>query len=141
MSSTELIELGVAIIVVLGLIWLMRRAAERSRQQAGSARERLGVEAEVKPVRQRRKPRPELEDGDKTWSRIRKTSKEILAVDAKPLELAKKPFVLLVLGVNGVGKTTTIGKLAKQWTQEGNKVLLAAGDTFRAAATEQLEEW
>jgi fused signal recognition particle receptor len=83
----------------------------------------------------------ELEDGDKIWSQIKKTSKEILAVDAKPIDMDKKPFVLLVLGVNGVGKTTTIGKLAKKWTEEGKKVLLAAGDTFRAAATEQLEEW
>src|SRR5262249_11909349 len=58
------------------------------------------------------------------------------------LDLGKhRPFVLLVLGVNGVGKTTTIGKLAERWKAEGKKVLLAAGDTFRAAATEQLEEW
>ena len=49
--------------------------------------------------------------------------------------------MLLVLGVNGVGKTTTIGKLASKWTAEGKRVVLAAGDTFRAAATEQLEEW
>jgi fused signal recognition particle receptor len=83
----------------------------------------------------------DLEDADKIWAQIRKTSKEIVAVDAKPLEMQQKPFVLLVLGVNGVGKTTTIGKLASKWTQEGKKVLLAAGDTFRAAATEQLEEW
>jgi len=84
----------------------------------------------------------DLEDADKIWTRIRQTSREILAVDAKPIEMsAHKPFVLLVLGVNGVGKTTTIGKLAKQLTLEGKKVLLAAGDTFRAAATEQLEEW
>jgi fused signal recognition particle receptor len=83
----------------------------------------------------------DLESSDKIWSQIRKTSKEILAVDAPPLETAKRPFVLLILGVNGVGKTTTIGKLADRWTREGKKVLLAAGDTFRAAATEQLEEW
>jgi fused signal recognition particle receptor len=84
----------------------------------------------------------DLEDADKIWRRIRRTSQEILAVDAKPVELtAHQPFVLLVLGVNGVGKTTTIGKLAKKWSDEGKKVLLAAGDTFRAAATEQLEEW
>jgi len=83
----------------------------------------------------------DLEDADKIWAQIRKTSKEILAVDAKPFDMSKKPFVLLVLGVNGVGKTTTIGKLAKKWALEGKKVLLAAGDTFRAAATEQLEEW
>ncbi|NVB78247.1 MAG: signal recognition particle-docking protein FtsY [Kofleriaceae bacterium] len=83
----------------------------------------------------------DLESSDKIWKQIRRTSKEILSVDAKPVDMAKKPFVLLVLGVNGVGKTTTIGKLATKWTDEGKKVLLAAGDTFRAAATEQLEEW
>lgn len=53
----------------------------------------------------------------------------------------EKPFVMLVIGVNGVGKTTTIGKLAKRFTDEGLKVILAAGDTFRAAAIEQLEIW
>jgi len=83
----------------------------------------------------------DLESSDRIWGQIKKTSKEILAVDAKPVELSKKPFVLLVLGVNGVGKTTTIGKLASKWRQEGKKIVLAAGDTFRAAATEQLEEW
>src|SRR5207249_10074424 len=61
---------------------------------------------------------------------------------AGPLDLTRgKPFVLLVIGVNGVGKTTTIGKLAAKWSAGGRKVLLAAGDTFRAAATEQLEIW
>ena len=83
----------------------------------------------------------DLENADKIWKQIRKTSREILAVDAKPVDMGKKPFVLLVLGVNGVGKTTTIGKLAAKWKGEGKKVVLAAGDTFRAAATEQLEEW
>jgi fused signal recognition particle receptor len=84
----------------------------------------------------------ELDDSTKIWSRIRATSKQILAVDAPPVDLtAKHPFVLLVLGVNGVGKTTTIGKLAQKWKLEGKKVLLAAGDTYRAAATEQLEVW
>jgi fused signal recognition particle receptor len=84
----------------------------------------------------------DLENADKIWKQIKKTSREILAVEAKPVEIASKtPFVLLVLGVNGVGKTTTIGKLATKWKDEGKKVLLAAGDTFRAAATEQLEEW
>jgi fused signal recognition particle receptor len=83
----------------------------------------------------------DLEDSDKIWRQIRKTSKEILSVDAPPFGIAKKPWVLLVLGVNGVGKTTTIGKLAHTWTGEGKKVILAAGDTYRAAATEQLEEW
>lgn len=84
----------------------------------------------------------DLEDSDKIWGRIRATSKAILTVDAPELDLtSKKPFVLLVLGVNGVGKTTTIGKLAQKWALEGKKVLLAAGDTYRAAATEQLEVW
>jgi len=84
----------------------------------------------------------DLEDADKIWAQIKETSREILNVDAKPIDLtAKKPFVLLVLGVNGVGKTTTIGKLASLWKAQGKKILLAAGDTFRAAATEQLEEW
>jgi len=84
----------------------------------------------------------DLEDADKIWSQIKKTSREILSVDAKPLELERaRPFVLLVLGVNGVGKTTTIGKLAAKWKAEGKKIVLGAGDTFRAAATEQLEEW
>jgi fused signal recognition particle receptor len=84
----------------------------------------------------------DLENPEKIWKQIRKTSRDILALDAKPLDLgAHKPFVLLILGVNGVGKTTTIGKLATKWKDEGKKVLLAAGDTFRAAATEQLEEW
>ncbi|HEX8114073.1 MAG TPA: signal recognition particle-docking protein FtsY, partial [Kofleriaceae bacterium] len=86
--------------------------------------------------------RDELEDPARIWDRIRKTSRDILSVDAPPLDLSgKRPFVLLVLGVNGVGKTTTIGKLAQKWRLDGKKVLLAAGDTYRAAATEQLEVW
>jgi fused signal recognition particle receptor len=84
----------------------------------------------------------ELDDAGKIWARIRATSKDILSVDAPPVAMTgKRPFVLLVLGVNGVGKTTTIGKLAQKWKLEGKKVLLAAGDTYRAAATEQLEVW
>jgi len=84
----------------------------------------------------------DLTDAGKIWSRIRATSKDILAVEAPPVDLGRaRPFVLLVLGVNGVGKTTTIGKLAQRWNQDGKKVLLAAGDTYRAAATEQLEVW
>lgn len=52
-----------------------------------------------------------------------------------------KPYVILMVGVNGVGKTTTIGKLARQYQSEGKSVMLAAGDTFRAAAVEQLQVW
>src|SRR3954452_16158064 len=68
---------------------------------------------------------------------------KVLAAVAKPLAIdaAKKPFVILVVGVNGSGKTTTIGKLAAKLTAEGRKVMLAAGDTFRAAAIEQLKIW
>jgi fused signal recognition particle receptor len=86
--------------------------------------------------------RDELDDPTRIWDRIRSTSRDILSVDAPALDLsARRPFVLLVLGVNGVGKTTTIGKLAQKWRLDGKKVLLAAGDTYRAAATEQLEVW
>jgi fused signal recognition particle receptor len=86
--------------------------------------------------------RDELDDPARIWDQIRKTSRDILAVDAPALDLsARRPFVVLVLGVNGVGKTTTIGKLAQKWRLDGKKVLLAAGDTYRAAATEQLEVW
>jgi fused signal recognition particle receptor len=68
---------------------------------------------------------------------------EILAPVAKPLEInpSNRPHVILVCGVNGSGKTTTIGKLAQQWKTEGKTVWLAAGDTFRAAAIEQLQVW
>src|SRR6195952_5352809 len=68
---------------------------------------------------------------------------KVLSPVAKPLEIdaAQKPFVILVVGVNGSGKTTTIGKLAARLAAEGRKVMLAAGDTFRAAAIEQLKIW
>jgi fused signal recognition particle receptor len=68
---------------------------------------------------------------------------KVLSPVAKPLviDAAQKPFVILVVGVNGSGKTTTIGKLASKLTAEGRKVMLAAGDTFRAAAIEQLKVW
>jgi fused signal recognition particle receptor len=89
--------------------------------------------------------RNELKDADAVWAVIRRESEAILAraqAKAGPLDVARtKPFVVLTIGVNGVGKTTTIGKLAAKWTADGKKVLLAAGDTFRAAATEQLEIW
>jgi fused signal recognition particle receptor len=84
----------------------------------------------------------ELKDPAAVWTFLRKRTAEILAIDAPPLDLASaRPFVLLVIGVNGSGKTTTIGKLAAKLKEQGKSVLLAAGDTFRAAATEQLEIW
>jgi fused signal recognition particle receptor len=67
---------------------------------------------------------------------------QVLSQNQKPLVFSEhKPFVILVVGVNGSGKTTTIGKLARHWKQAGKKVLLAAGDTFRAAAIDQLQVW
>ena len=84
----------------------------------------------------------ELADPKAVWNYLRKRSIVFLRVDAPKVDFAKaKPFVLLTIGVNGSGKTTTIGKLASKLKAEGKSVLLAAGDTFRAAATEQLEVW
>ena len=66
----------------------------------------------------------------------------VLSQNQKPLPYSEhQPFVILVVGANGSGKTTTIGKLARHWKQEGKKILLAAGDTFRAAAIDQLQVW
>src|SRR5690606_37342045 len=68
---------------------------------------------------------------------------KVLGPVARPLEIdsSKKPFIILMIGVNGSGKTTTIGKLAQKFSAEGKSVMLAAGDTFRAAAIEQLQVW
>lgn len=77
------------------------------------------------------------------YKALKKELVEILAPKVEPLviDADKKPFVILMVGVNGVGKTTTIGKLAKRLQGQGKSVMLAAGDTFRAAATEQLQIW
>ena len=72
---------------------------------------------------------------------LKKLLKDTLNVGSPELDLSTKPSVILVIGVNGVGKTTTIGKIAKQLTSQGKKVTLVAGDTFRAAAADQLEIW
>ncbi len=85
--------------------------------------------------------RDELGDEARVWEALREEGRAILAVDAHTLDLRRTPTVILVVGVNGVGKTTTIGKLASRLTQEGKKCLLVAGDTFRAAAVLQLEVW
>ena len=67
---------------------------------------------------------------------------KVLSQNNKPIQFSKnKPLVILMVGINGSGKTTTIGKLAQKWKKEGKKVLLAAGDTFRAAAIDQLQVW
>ncbi|MEH0761921.1 signal recognition particle-docking protein FtsY [Vibrio sp. 16] len=87
--------------------------------------------------------RQELKDGEALYGLLKEEMAEILSTVEKPLEVdtSKTPYVILMVGVNGVGKTTTIGKLAKQFQAEGKKVMLAAGDTFRAAAVEQLQVW
>ncbi len=88
--------------------------------------------------------RKDLDDADVLYKTLKEVLLEQLAVSDKPLEIPTdldKPFVILMVGVNGVGKTTTIGKLAKRFQSEGRSVMLAAGDTFRAAAVEQLEVW
>ncbi len=84
----------------------------------------------------------ELKDADAVWAVIKAESRRLLSIDAPPLDWARhKPQVVLIIGVNGAGKTTTIGKLAAQQAEQGKSVILAAGDTFRAAAVEQLEIW
>jgi fused signal recognition particle receptor len=83
----------------------------------------------------------ELKDEDAVWSALRAEATRILAIDGGKLRVSDKPTVVLMVGVNGVGKTTTIGKLATRYNAEGKKVVLAAGDTFRAAAVQQLEVW
>nr|WP_306287606.1 signal recognition particle-docking protein FtsY [Pseudoalteromonas sp. WY3] len=87
--------------------------------------------------------RKQLKDGDALYELMKQEMAVMLKTAEQPLVIPadKKPFVILMVGVNGVGKTTTIGKLAKQFQSEGKSVMLAAGDTFRAAAVEQLQVW
>ena len=82
-----------------------------------------------------------IKDPEEVKACLREILVETLDVGDPALDLTEKPAVLLMIGVNGVGKTTTIGKLAHQLKQAGNRVLLAAGDTFRAAAADQLALW
>ena len=86
--------------------------------------------------------RKQLKDAEALYGLLKDEMGEILAKVDEPLNVeGKTPFVILMVGVNGVGKTTTIGKLARQFEQQGKSVMLAAGDTFRAAAVEQLQVW
>ncbi len=87
--------------------------------------------------------RRQLKDGEALYELMREEMQKTLEPVSIPLvpENSEGPFVILMVGVNGVGKTTTIGKLAKQYQQQGKSVMLAAGDTFRAAAVEQLQVW
>lgn len=87
--------------------------------------------------------RKQLQDADLLYQQLKTELADILLPVEQPLKIDnnKKPYVILMVGVNGVGKTTTIGKLARQFQSQGKSVMLAAGDTFRAAAVEQLQVW
>lgn len=105
----------------------------------------VGIEATQAIIKSltERITRKHLNDSETLLTNLQELLIEMLTPCVKPLEFTEeqKPFVILVVGVNGAGKTTTIGKLAKQMQNEGLKVMLAAGDTFRAAAIEQLQVW
>ncbi len=107
----------------------------------------IGADIGVKTTQQilaalrERLERKELADPDRIWDAIRDEALGILRKATGPIRLSHRPTVILVVGVNGVGKTTTIGKLASRLKDEGKSVVLAAGDTFRAAAVLQLEVW
>jgi fused signal recognition particle receptor len=104
----------------------------------------LGVATSAKLIAKLKRERFDKEvSSEEVRTAFAESIAEILAPVASALtpNRAKRPHVVLVVGVNGSGKTTTIGKLARRWTDEGLKVMLAAGDTFRAAAVEQLQVW
>jgi fused signal recognition particle receptor len=105
----------------------------------------VGMDTTVKIIKQltESSDRKQLKDGDALYQLLKEQMADILKKVESPLTLKSDsgPFVILMVGVNGVGKTTTIGKMAKQFQQQGKKVMLAAGDTFRAAAVEQLQVW
>lgn len=105
----------------------------------------VGVEATTTIVQNltKRVARKELADSEALYKALQEELASLLRPVEQPLTIArdKQPYVILVVGVNGVGKTTTIGKLAKKLQLDGKKVMLAAGDTFRAAAVEQLQVW
>jgi fused signal recognition particle receptor len=105
----------------------------------------IGVEATSEIIKRLtdRVERKQLNDGAALQAALKAELAELLEAVDQPLEIPadKSPTVILMVGVNGVGKTTTIGKLAKRYQSEGKSVMLAAGDTFRAAAVEQLQVW
>ncbi|MBN2804188.1 MAG: signal recognition particle-docking protein FtsY [Deltaproteobacteria bacterium] len=83
----------------------------------------------------------EIRDPEAIWEIIKQEVENALSIEVKPWTFTEKPFVIMVVGVNGAGKTTTIGKIASALVNDGKKVVLAAADTFRAAAVNQLEIW
>ncbi len=103
----------------------------------------IGIETSTKIIsslRDRMK-KEKIEDAEEVKMALREEMKKILDIQDKELHLNTKPSVILVIGVNGVGKTTSIGKIANRLAKDGKKVVVAAADTFRAAAVEQLEIW
>ncbi len=103
----------------------------------------IGVETSssiIDSLRQRIK-REKIEDEEAVKTALKEEIKKILDKEENGLDLSKKPTVILVAGVNGVGKTTSIGKIANRIKKEGKEVIIAAADTFRAAAVEQVEIW
>ncbi len=98
------------------------------------------VSAVLKDLHERFK-RNELSTADQVRLRLKRVLLDILAPNSVPLAVTSKPFTVLAVGVNGTGKTTTIGKLAHRLKRDGKQVMLAAADTFRAAASEQLSIW
>ncbi|MDR7120943.1 signal recognition particle-docking protein FtsY [Rheinheimera soli] len=105
----------------------------------------VGVDTSQKLIKQlvQHANRKQLKDADALYDKLQQEMALLLDEVEQPLQLkgADGPFVILMVGVNGVGKTTTIGKMAQQFKQQGKSVMLAAGDTFRAAAVEQLQVW
>ena len=103
----------------------------------------LGVDTSVKATDKLRAAIKEqhLKTPEEAKAALKEILVGMLSVGSHELDLATKPSVVLVIGVNGVGKTTTIGKIASQLKSQGKKVMLVAGDTFRAAAADQLEIW
>ena len=103
----------------------------------------IGIETSTKIIgnlRERIK-KEKLEDEEQVKQALREEIEKILEISDNSLKLETKPSVILVIGVNGVGKTTSIGKMAARLARDGKKVVVAAADTFRAAAVEQLEIW
>ena len=103
----------------------------------------IGIETSQKIIGNLRDKikKQKIEDEEEVKNALRQIMKEILDIAEPKLNIETKPSVILVIGVNGVGKTTSIGKIAAKLTREGKKVVIAAADTFRAAAVEQLEIW
>lgn len=103
----------------------------------------IGIETSTKIIdklRERMK-KEKIEDEEEVKKVLKEEMQDILNIENKGLQLNTKPSIILVIGVNGVGKTTSIGKIANRLAKDGKKVVVAAADTFRAAAVEQLEIW